>query len=619
MKPMQSLHTYPAISDYGFIADCHSAALVSREGSIDWCCMPRIDSSSCFGRLLDWESGGFCKIAPAVEFETSRCYLQDTLVLETQFHTGTGDLRLIDLFSMCKEGRHKPHQQLLRIIEGIQGEVALDVHIVPRFEYGAVRPWIRKYLSNSFIALAGCDGLLISGDILLHQPDRHCLMATVTIKAGERRRLSLLYRLSQPLDDGWVVPPDIDELDQRLEETLTLWRTWAAKGKSADPRNELINRSALVLKGLSNAATGAIAAAATTSLPEAIGGIRNWDYRFSWVRDSVFTVHSLAAVGYPMEADGFRRFIERSAAGSADELQIMFGVGGERRLEEYEVQGADGYCGSRPVRIGNAAFRQLQLDIYGELLDLAWRWHQGGQSPDDDYWAFLKDLVNEVGRNWRRKDQGIWEMRGRARHFVFSKVMCWSAVDKGIALAEELGRKAPLECWYGLRNEIRNEVENLGYDKKRGIFVQYYGAKRLDAALLRMPMTGFIAFDDPRMVRTVDAISQELGKDGLVLRYASGTDGFKEPEGAFLACSFWLAECLSRQGRREEAHEVFEKAMATGNDLGLFSEQFDTCSRKMLGNFPQGLTHLSFISAAMALDKVSRQSGKNTWKEIQKN
>jgi len=355
---------------------------------------------------------------------------------------------------------------------------------------------------------------------------------------------------------------------------------------------------------LSNAPSGAIAAAATTSLPETPGGSRNWDYRYSWVRDSAFTVRALSELGYLREADGFRRFIERSCAGSAEELQILFGVGGERRLHEYEIEELEGYRQARPVRIGNAAETQLQLDVYGELLDLAWRWHERGHSPDDDYWEFLVELVDAACRQWRNPDRGIWEMRGKPRHFVLSKAMCWVAVDRGIRLAEDLNRQAPLDSWRQNRDQIRAAIEAQGYDEKRGVFVQAFDSPAMDASLLLLPIFGFISAGDERMQRTIAEIRKELSEDGLLRRYRS--DDLDGEEGVFLACSFWLAECLANQGQVAEARQVFQAASATANDLGLFSEEFDPNRQEMLGNFPQGLTHLSLIAAAVALNRVDQ-------------
>jgi len=593
--------TYPPIGDYGFIADCHSSALVSKTGSIDWCCLPRVDSKSCFGRILDWGKGGYCQIVPTAAFETSRRYIENTLVLETTFRTADGEVRILDCFPMRRGGQHNPYRQILRLVEGLRGSVELNLTVSPRLDYGAVKPWIRKKGDNHFIAIGGSDGLLISGDFPMEMKHRHDLAASCVIGTGERKRISILYRKPEDLDEGLVSVPEIRELDRRMDETIDWWRSWSSEGRIEGPYEELTRRSAIVLKGLSNAPTGAIAAAPTTSLPEAGGGSRNWDYRFTWIRDSAFTVRSLWELGYHREADGFRRFVERSTAGSAEELQILFGVGGERRLTEMDIEGLEGYRGARPVRVGNAAEGQVQLDVYGELLDLAWRWHTLGQSPDDDYWEFVVELVNAAARQWQNPDRGIWEMRGKPRHFVHSKAMCWSALDRGIKMANELGRQAPVRDWQKACSEIRAAIEEKGYDRKGGIFIQAFGSPNLDSSLLLLPLSGFVDYRDGRMMRTTDAIVKDLSEDGLLRRYSADGDGMQGKEGVFLACSFWLAECLARQGRKAEAESVFERVIATGNDLGLFSEEFDTSTGLMLGNFPQGLTHLSLIAAAVAL------------------
>ncbi len=595
---------YPPIGDYGYIGDCHSSALVSAKASVDWCCMPRIDSGSCFGRLLDWEKGGYCQIIPSAPYETSRRYLPDTLVLETSFLTDHGEAHILDCFAMHEGGAHDPYQQILRIIEGVKGKTNFTLEIVPCFDYGMTRPWIRRYRGDHYIALGGNDGLLISGDLCIEMKHRHSLSGTCSVEAGERAHLSILYRRPEELDDGIVEVPVIKELDRRLDETVRWWRSWSSRGAVKGPYAGHIRRSAIVLKGLSNAPTGAITAAPTTSLPESSGGLRNWDYRYTWIRDASFTVRSLAEIGHVGEADGFRRFIERSAAGSAEELQIIFGVGGERRLNEHEIAELEGYRGIKPVRVGNAAARQKQWDVYGELLDLAWSWHSRGHSPDDDYWEFLVELVNAASENWKKRDHGIWEIREQPRHFVLSKAMCWTALERGIRLAEDLGRKGPIDRWKKARDEVRSAVEEKGYDAKRGVFVQAFDRKEMDAALLLLPTTGFVDYDDERMIRTTDAIRKDLEEKGLLRRYAAGRDGTGAKEGVFLACSFWLAECLARQGRLQEARKVFERALSTGNELGLFSEEYDIRTGLMMGNFPQGLTHLSLIAAAVALSET---------------
>jgi GH15 family glucan-1,4-alpha-glucosidase len=593
---------YPPIGDYGFIAESNSVALVSRSGSVDWCCMERIDAGSCFGRLLDWEKGGFCSISPTEESHTlSRQYVDGTLVLETIFRTGGGEARLYDCFALPTSRAELPYRQLLRIVEGVRGYVELDLKIVPRFDYGDIEPWIRQEGVRVYSAIGGNDGLLISSDADIDLAGDHALEARAAVHAGERVRLSMQFVPPERLDYEPPEVPDHDELDRRLQQTIDWWRDWSSDIKFGGSYKPGILRSALAIKGLMNELTGAVAAAATTSLPERWGGDLNWDYRFSWVRDSFFSVRSLAEIGFEDEAERFRRFIERSAAGSAEKLQIMYGVGGERRLTEEVLHYLDGYRGTKPVRVGNAASVQLQLDAYGELLDLSWHWHLRGNSPDDDYWRFLLRLVEMAAELWNEPDHGLWEIRGEPRHYVHSKVMCWAALHHGLRLAEEGMRKAPEQRWKRTRDEIREAVESEGYDADRGVFVQAFGSEELDAALLLLPKVGFIDFKDERMIRTADAIREELDDDGLLKRFRR-REG--EEEGAFLACSFWLAECLARQGRIEEAKVVFQRSVSSGNELGLFSEEYDTKGGELLGNFPQGLTHLSHITAAIALTEL---------------
>ncbi|MCU1450172.1 MAG: glycoside hydrolase 15-related protein [Acidimicrobiales bacterium] len=594
---------YPPIGDYALIGDCHSVALVSRSGSIDWACFPRIDAASCFGRRLDWEGGGHCSIEPVDNgVEVLRSYLEDTLVLTTTFRTGDGECMIYDCFTMHRGGAHKPRAQLLRIVEGVRGRMELRVRIAPRFDYGDTKAWVRQHGQRLYSAIGGADALVLSGDIDLDiSDDRHELAATVSARAGERIRLSIRSAHSAAIDPAPPDPAPPEELDKRLDETVKWWRRWSGKGRLDGPDGTAAKRSAIVLKALTNAPTGAVAAAPTTSLPEAIGQGRNWDYRYSWIRDAHITVRSLGELGFDAEADGFRRFVERSAAGSAENLQIMYGVGGERRLVEMQLDHLEGYRHSPPVRLGNAAAQQLQLDVYGYLLELAWRWHERGSSPDDDYWRFLLSLVDAAAERWPEPDQGIWEMRGEPRHFVHSKAMCWVALDRGLRLADSCMRRAPTKRWRAARDEIRASVEDNGWDSERGTYVQSYGSTDTDAALLLLPTFDFIAFDDERMVGTTDAVWKELDEgDGLLRRYR-GTDSLEGDEGVFIACSFWLVECLAHQRRMDEARTVFDRAAATANDLGLFSEEFDVRKNELLGNFPQGISHFSHIAAAVAM------------------
>ena len=593
---------YPPIGDYALIGDCHSVALVSRTGSIDWGCPRRFDAGSCFARLLDWDHGGHCSITPTELSEPPlRSYVDGTLVLATTFRTNEGECKLYDCCTMRRGGAAHPRRELLRVVEGVRGRVELRLHLVVRFDYGEVKPWIRQHGRRQWSAIGGDDALVISCDAELHRIDNHDLEAVFSVGEGERVRLSVFGAEPATIDPSPPHPPQPEELDKRLDETIKWWQRWRSQGRLDGPYGDAALRSAVVLKALTNAPTGAVVAAATTSLPEAIGAGRNWDYRYSWVRDSQFTVRSLGELGFEKEADGFRRFVERSAAGSVENLQIMYGVGGERRLVELELPHLEGYKRSAPVRIGNAAAKQLQLDVFGYLLDLAWEWHSMGSSPDDDYWRFLLTLVDAAAERWKEPDSGIWEMRGEPRHFVHSKAMCWVAVDRGVRLAEDSMRRAPTRRWKAARDEIRRELESKGFDAGSNTFVQSYGSSEVDASLLLLPNFGFIAYDDPRMVGTTDAVRRELDVGGGLLRRYKGEDSLEGTEGTFLACSFWLVECLAHQGRLDEARQVFERAAGTANDLGLFSEEVDIKDGTLLGNFPQGISHFSHVAAAVAL------------------
>src|SRR5260221_4149139 len=505
-------------------------------------------------------------------------------------------------------GRVHPHLQLIRVLQGVRGRVDFRIEVVPRFDYAEVKPWIRRHSAQIYSAIGGNDGILVASDVVLEtDAEAHALGAKVTVRAEQRERLSIGFARPEALE---YTVPDVagpEELDHRLEETIRWWRQWAKQITIKGSQRPGIVRSAITLKGLTYAPTGAVAAAATTSLPETPGGERNWDYRFSWIRDSSMSARSLTAIGAFDEAHGFRRFIQRSAAGSARDLQIMYGLGGERRLTEIDLDKVDGYEHSRPVRIGNAAAQQLQLDAYGTLVDLSWRWHLRGHSPDDDYWRFIVDLVDVAAERWTEPDRGIWEMRGEPRHFVHSKVMCWTAMDRGLSLARECLRKAPVQRWRKVQKQIREAVASEGYDRRRRVFVQAFGSPQLDAALLMLPLSPFLPFDDPRMIRTVAAIHHDLEEDGLILRYRveQTNDGLPGEEGTFLPCSFWMAEVLARQGRLEEARTIFDRACSTSSELGLFAEEFDTRSERMLGNFPQALTHLSHIVAAVAIARAT--------------
>jgi GH15 family glucan-1,4-alpha-glucosidase len=500
---------------------------------------------------------------------------------------------------MRRGGTTKPYRQLLRIVEGVRGRLGLRVQMVPRFDYAEIRPWIRRHGIKVATAVGGNDALVVTGDFEWEETD-HELVASAEVRAGERLRLSMEYVAPEAIDPEPPTASSPEELDRRLDATVRWWRHWSRQGRLDSPDGPAAIRSALVLKGLTRAPTGATAAAATTSIPEAPGADRNWDYRYSWIRDSWLAVRSLADLGYEHEADGFRRFVERSAAGHAEDLQIVYGVGGERRLLETEIRSMSGYRGFGPVRVGNAARHQDQHDVFGSLLELAYQWHRRGHSPDDDYWHFLVELANRAAAAWDSPDPGIWETRAEPRHYVHSKVMCWAALERGIALAKECARRAPVRRWTAERDRIRRSVERDGYDRRRGVFVRSYGTKSMDAALLLIPVVEFCAFDDERMIRTTDRIAEDLGRDGLLRRYRV-SDGLEGTEGAFLPAQFWLAEAYARQDRLDLAREAFDRGAAAGNDLGLFSEEFDEEQDLPLGNFPQALTHLAHIGAAVAI------------------
>jgi GH15 family glucan-1,4-alpha-glucosidase len=557
--------------------------------------------------MLDWNRGGYFAITPVGRYRVRREYQPESLILVTTFTTRTGEARLVDFFAMRSGGRLHPRRELIRVVHGVRGQVRFDVTLVPRFDCGEVKPWIYASGAGAHSAVGSNTGLRIFGDVPLRPGDDHDLRAEVEVRPGERFHLGLQFFRPDETRKPRSARQDIADMKAHYLETRRWWRDWTDKVRYRDGHGVSIMRSAITLKALSYAPTGAIAAAVTTSVPERVGGERNWDYRFCWIRDSIFTVRALNTLGLGAEADGVRRFIQRSAAGNASELQVMYGVDGKRRLTELTLKSLEGWRGSRPVRLGNAAYDQFQLDMYGMIVQLSCRWSEHGVAPESDYWDFLVEIVESALAKSHLPDRGIWEIRSRPRHFVHSKVMCWAAVDGGISLAEKYLLAAPLERWRHERDRLRLNIETHGVDAQRGIFVESYASKKVDAALLLLPGTNFVAFDDPRMIKTVQAIQDELSWDGLILRY-KGEDGLRGREGVFLACTYWLVECLARQGQRRQALQVFKRANAAANDLGLFAEQYAPQRREMLGNFPQGLTHLAHISAALALNpKPSRR------------
>jgi GH15 family glucan-1,4-alpha-glucosidase len=597
----------PLIGDYAMLGDGHCAALVSRGGSIDWCCMPRFDSGSAFARLLDRGHGGHCTIAPAADgrWERTREYLDDTLVLRTVFQGPSAELVLLDCMEVSDRLLATPTRRILRMVEVRRGSPVIDLRVAPRFDYGQVRPWIRRHGRRLHSAIGGNDGLVIWCERELQEDPEHELEARFELSEGERVRLSLTYRPPELIEHEPLEEPDAVEFDRALENTVRWWRHWS-QTVSLDSRDGPgARRSGIVLKALTYMPTGAIVAAPTTGLPEVPGGPRNWDYRYAWVRDSSFSSRAFAEIGCVNEADAFRAFIMRSAAGHAEELQILYGVGGERRVGARQLDGLEGYAGSTPIQIGNTAAGQRQLDAYGELVNLTWRWHRRGHSPDDDDWRFLVSLIEHAADQCGEPDRGIWEWPGKPDHFVHSKALCWSALDRGLRLADECMRRAPTRRWRKVRDELRATIERRGFDSRRNTYRQAYDKHFVDAALLLLPTVDFVDWNDERMLGTVAAIREDLDTgDGLLYRYRRD-DGLPGQEGAFLCCSFWLAECLARAGQPAQAREVFDRALAAGNDVGLFSEELDPSTGELLGNFPQGLTHLSHISAAVALAEAA--------------
>ncbi|MDY7105669.1 MAG: glycoside hydrolase family 15 protein [Actinomycetota bacterium] len=599
---------YPPIEDYAFLSDCHSSALVSRTGSIDWACMPRADEGSCFGRLLDWDRGGYCAIGPAhPEPCTSRRYV-DGLVLETTFRTDQGTLVLTDCYVMREGGAEDPERMLLRVAEVTDGSVPVRVVVEPRFDHGGAA-WLRSHEDGLHSALGGDDGLVIWCDHDLDLDDRaSAVTGEARLDAGERLRLAIRYDSAHHVDRSVGEAPGADTVDDLVAGTLEWWRTWLNRSDrlpdvdgDGEPEATVI-RSATVLEGLRHAPTGAVAAAATTSLPESPNGGRTWDYRYSWIRDSWMSVRTLHTLGFHRAADGFRRFVQRASAGRVEALQVVYGLGGEREIPERTLD-LSGWRGLGPVRIGNGATGQRQNDTYGYLLDLTWRTWQQGEDPGPEYWTFLTRVVEQARRTWREPDRGIWEVRGTPRHFVHSLVMCWTAFDRGLGLAEHFDGDAPVKAWSTARDEVIEAIEAVGYDPNRNTYRSHLLGESVDAALLLLPTVGYVAYDDERMVGTVDAIIEDLGTDGLLRRYRAA-DGLEGDEGVFLPCTFWLVECLARQGRMDEAEQWYDRATATANDLGLYAEEWDPATHSMLGNFPQALTHLSHIGATLALAGV---------------
>jgi GH15 family glucan-1,4-alpha-glucosidase len=579
------------IEDYAIIGDCETAALVGRDGSIDWLCLPRFDSGACFAALLGTPENGRWLIAPRGEFrQPRRGYRDGGLILETDFETDAGAVAVVDWMPM-RDG----FPNLVRKVVGRRGKVAMRTEVIIRFDYGALVPWVQQ-TDRGIIAVAGPDCVILDSDVPLRGEDFKTL-AEFEVAEGQEVVFVLTWYPS-----AQEPPARLDAADC-FKETDKIWRKWSARCTYDGEWKEPVLRSLVTLKALTYEPTGGIVAAATTSLPEQIGGVRNWDYRFCWLRDATFTLYALLLNGYLDEARAWREWLVRAVAGKASQLNIMYGVAGERRLTEIELDWLPGYENSSPVRTGNAAWKQLQLDVYGEVIDAMHLARKTGLKTTDEGWQVERHLLKHLETCWKEPDEGIWEVRGPRRHFTHSKLMAWVALDRAIKDVEQFGMEGPTDCWRELRDTIHAEICAKGFDKKRNTFVQYYGGKPLDASLLMMATVGFLPAKDPRVVGTVEAIERHLMSDGFVARYThhAGVDGLPSGEGAFLPCTFWLADNYILQGRRDEAREIFERLLAIRNDVGLLSEEYDVAGRRMVGNFPQAFSHVGLVNTARNL------------------
>jgi GH15 family glucan-1,4-alpha-glucosidase len=578
------------IEDYALIGNMRTAALVGKNGSIDWLCAPRFDSGACFANLLGNVDNGRWLIAPQDEtHRVSRRYRDETLILETEFTTDTGVATLVDFMPVAERGNQL---DVVRMVIGTRGSVAMQMEAVFRFDYGHLVPWVRRR-HYGLSAIAGPDAVALRMPVPFHSRDFKT-RAEFTVKEGRSLPFIMTWYPSHE-------PPPRAKLARRmLSSTESWWREWSSRCVSSGEWSQQVKRSLITLKALTYAPTGGIVAAPTTSLPEWPGGPRNWDYRFCWLRDATFTLYALLISGYQEEARAWREWLLRAVAGQPHELQIMYGISGERRLWEFEVQWLDGYEHSRPVRLGNAAHDQLQLDVYGEVMDTLYVARKSGFQHDEEGWKVQEKLMDFLESAWDQPDNGIWEVRGPRRHFTHSKVMAWVAVDRAVKMVERFEAQGPVEKWRALRIRIHDDICRQGFDSQRNAFVQYYGAKELDAALLMIPLVGFLPATDPRVIGTVEAIQRELMSDGLVQRYSTkpSVDGLPAGEGAFLPCTFWLADNLAMFGRYEEARAIFERLLETANDVGLLSEEYDPHSQRQLGNFPQALSHVSLFNTA---------------------
>ncbi|MEV0739292.1 glycoside hydrolase family 15 protein [Streptomyces sp. NPDC050549] len=587
---------HPRIEDYALIGDEQTAALVGMDGSVDWLCLPRFDSAACFARLLGDEENGHWRIAPAgADRCTRRAYRPDTLVLDTEWETDEGTVRVTDLMPQ----RHRA-PDVVRIVEGLSGKVTVRSRLRLRFDYGAVVPWVRR-ADGHRVAVAGPDSVWLRSEPEVRTwGEDFSTLSEFTVEAGEKVAFVLTWHPSHEPRPALVDPY------KSLRTSVVDWVHWAARCSYDGPYRDAVVRSLITLKALTYRPTGGIVAAATTSLPEEMGGVRNWDYRYCWLRDSSLTLGALVTAGYHKEAEAWRDWLLRAVAGDPADLQIMYGVAGERRLPEFELPHLSGFGDSAPVRIGNGAVNQLQLDVYGEVMDSLWLARRAGLSPKPHMWSLQSILLEWLRAQWRQPDEGLWEVRGGRRHFVHSKVMVWVAADRAVRTLEEYADlPGDLSGWRELRDAVHKDVCEKGYDPVRNTFTQYYGSQELDAALLLIPRFGFLPPDDPRVVGTVDAVQAALGHDGFVRRYDTAADipvdGLPGDEGTFLACSFWLVDALYMTGRTKEARVLFERLVGLANDVGLLAEEYDPVAGRQLGNFPQAFSHIGLVNTALTL------------------
>jgi GH15 family glucan-1,4-alpha-glucosidase len=581
------------IEDYALLSDLQTAALVHREGSIDWCCFPRFDSDACFAALLGDRVHGCWLVAASGEGEPRRCYRDGSLVLETEWETRDGKIRVIDFMPPRGDA-----PEIVRIVEGVSGRVTVRSELVIRFGYGRAVPSLRP-LDDAYVASAGPDALVLRTPAPTVS-ENTAMVATFEVGAGERVPFTLTWFPSHAISSHPIDPA------VALSETERFWRGWASRCGYDGPYREAVLRSLVVLKGLTYRPTGGIVAAPTTSLPESPGGERNWDYRYCWLRDAALTLLALVHAGYRKEASAWRAWLVRAAAGDPDEIQIVYGVAGERRLPEWVVEWLPGFEDSRPVRVGNAAAEQEQLDVYGEVMDAMYQARRQNVGASLPAWELGRHVLGRLEQRWREPDEGIWEVRGGRRHFTHSKVMAWVAFDRGIKLCEEYGREGPLERWRAIRDEIHAQVCREAWNGELCSFTQSYGSSQLDASLLLLPLVGFLPPEDPRIRGTLAAVQRQLSVDGFLLRYQSeeGIDGLPAGEGTSLPCSFWVVDALALDGRRDEAAALFERLLSVCNDVGLLAEEYDPRTGRLLGNFPQAFSHIALVNSAIHLART---------------